>query len=199
MFTGSDNERAIDVLPLINTQALRMEMNPPFNSIPDRIRARLDMITVFATTMEYAIPPEIVKSSEGMWSFSKQLKAMKRTQKHVALAEMISSVFQICVWRTELKIPAREGGGLSLSDRITNDFVMRRKERENGRTRIELEMVWESLRLRIVKNSDSGGNPAALKSDRRWEWKERKSGRREEERRRIEAENGRAKLAAQVK
>ncbi|KAL8250504.1 hypothetical protein R6Q59_034197 [Mikania micrantha] len=59
-------------------------------------------------------------------------------------------------------------------------------------------MVWESLRLRMEKNSDSGGNPAASKSDRRREWTERESGRRKEEMR-IEAEKGRAKMAAAVK
>ncbi|KAL8256991.1 hypothetical protein R6Q59_029032 [Mikania micrantha] len=125
---------------------------------------------------------------------------MKSTQKQVALAEMITIVFQICVWRMELKIPANVGVGFwySLNNRITNAFVTSRKENEKGRTRIEELMVWESLRLRIEKNSDSRENPAALKSDRRREWKERKSGRREEVMR-IEAENGRAKVAAKVK
>ncbi|KAL8250505.1 hypothetical protein R6Q59_034198 [Mikania micrantha] len=108
MFTGRDNDRAIDVLPLIITQALRKEMNPPLNSIPDRIRARLHVIHAFVMTMEYTIPPATVKNSEGMRRFCKQLKAMKRTQKHVAFADTIMKVFQICVWRMELKIPVTE-------------------------------------------------------------------------------------------
>lgn len=70
------------------------------------------MINVFAMTMEYAIPPKKVKSNDGIFRFCKQLKAINKTQKQVAFAEMISNVFQICVWRMELKIPVKEGGGL---------------------------------------------------------------------------------------
>lgn len=52
--------------------------------------------------------------------------------------------------------------------------------------------------MRIWKNCDSGGNPAASKSDRRWEWKGRKFGKRVVERR-IVVENGMAKVAMLVK
>lgn len=152
MLTGIDNESAIDVLPLINTQDFKMDMIPPLNSIPERIRAMLHVINVFAMTTEYAIPVMMVRNNEGIWSFSKKLKAMKRTQKQVAFAEMITTVFQSCVWRMELKIPVNEGSGLYrstvLTAWITKDFASRREEREKGRTRIEVEMVWESLRVR---------------------------------------------------
>lgn len=47
---------------------------------------------------------------------------------------------------------------------IIEALVMRRKLRVKGRTRIDEVIVWESLRLRIVKSCDEGGNPAASKS-----------------------------------
>lgn len=177
-------------------------MNPPLSSIPERINARLHMMRALAMTMEYVIPPITVKNRAGIWRFSKQLKAMKKTQKQVAFAETITKVFQICVWKMEVKIPAKEGGGLwrMLRDWIIDAFAMRRKERVKGRTRSEEVMVWESLRLRMEKNSESGGKPAARKSERSREWTENDSGRREEEEeRRSEAENGIAKMAAAVK
>lgn len=136
MLTGSDNTRAVDVLPLINTQDLRIEMNPLFNSIPEMISAKFDMMSVFAITMEYAIPPEIVKNNDGICSSCKKMKTIKRIQKQVAFAEMMKNVLQICVWRMELKIPAMDGGGLRwltwLRDWIMNDFVINRKVREKG-------------------------------------------------------------------
>lgn len=46
---------------------------------------------------------------------------------------------------------------------ITKDLAMRRKVRENGNVKIEEVMVWESLWLRMVKNSKEGGKPAASK------------------------------------
>lgn len=111
------NERAVGVLLLIMTQALRMEMNPPLVSIPESTSAMLHMIIVLATTMEYVIPPtmennRIKVEEDKILRFSKQLKAMKRTQKEVAFAEMIRKEFHSCVWRMELKIPAKDGGFL---------------------------------------------------------------------------------------
>lgn len=108
-FTGNDNPKAIEVLPLSITQAFNNDITPPLDSIPDKINARLHIINALAITTEYTIPPIIVKSNEGICKFSKQLKAIKRTQKHVALAEMITNVFHICVWTMELKIPLNEG------------------------------------------------------------------------------------------
>lgn len=138
------------------THALRMEMNPPLSSIPERINARLHTIKALAMMMEYTIPPATVKNSEGIRRFSKQLKAMKRTQKQVAFAETITKVFHICVRRMELKMPEKDGGGFRwvLKDWITDAFAMRRKERVKGRTKIDDVMVWDSLRLRMEKNSD---------------------------------------------
>lgn len=66
MLTGSDIASAIDVLPLIMTQALRNEMNPPLISIPERIRARLHVINALVITMEYTIPPNRVMIVEWM-------------------------------------------------------------------------------------------------------------------------------------
>ena len=107
-FTGNDNPKAIEVLPLSITQAFNNGITPPLDSIPDKINARLHIINTLAITMEYVIPPIIVKSNEGICKFAKQLNAIKRTQKHVALAEMITNVFHICVWSMELKIPINE-------------------------------------------------------------------------------------------
>lgn len=50
---------------------------------------------------------------------------------------------------------------------ITEALAKRRKERVKGRTRMEEVMVWESLRLRMVKNCEEGGKAAASKRDRR--------------------------------
>lgn len=117
MLMARANERAVGVLLLIITQALRMEMNPPLASIPESTSAMLHIIIVLATTKEYVIPPTMdnnrIKVGEGkILRFSKQLKAMKRTQKEVAFAEMIRKEFHSCVWRMELKIPAKDGGFL---------------------------------------------------------------------------------------
>ena len=79
------------------------------------------------------------------------------------------------------------------------DFVIRRNEKVNGRSRTEEVIVWESLRLNITKET---GNPMASKRDRRRDWilfcKEMESGERNDERR-IEAENGSAKRDTFVK
>lgn len=40
---------------------------------------------------------------------------------------------------------------------------MSKKVRVNGMVKIEEEIVWESLWLRIEKNSEEGGKPAASK------------------------------------
>lgn len=72
---------------------------------------------------------------------------------------------------------------------------MRRKERVKGRTRMEEVMVWEILRLRIVKSGDEGGNPAAWKREVRWLWvvkRRGEEGRRDCERRSA-AEKGKAR------
>lgn len=127
------------------------------------------------------------------------MKAIKRTQKEVAFAEIIIKVLQICVLRMELKIPEMDGIEFRWNwNWITVALANSRKDNEKGRSRMEEEMVWESLRLRMEKNSDSGGNPAASKRDRSRVWTERESGRRELEMR-MEVENGRAKMAAKVK
>lgn len=82
------------------------------------------------------------------------------------------------------------------------DFVIRRNEKVNGRSRIEEVIVWESLRLNIAKKCGETGNPMASKRDRRWKWilfcKEMESGERNDERR-TEAENGSAKRDTFVK
>lgn len=74
------------------------------------------------------------------------------------------------------------------------DFVNKRKVSVKGRTIIEVEIVWESLRLRMEKNSDSRGNAAASKREWSLDWMEKESGRRVVERR-IVVENGSAKKA----
>lgn len=50
-----------------------------------------------------------------------------------------------------------------LKNWITKALDMRKKVREKGNVRMEEEMVWESLRLRMVKNSEDCGKPAASK------------------------------------
>ncbi|GJV18832.1 hypothetical protein Tco_1367852 [Tanacetum coccineum] len=109
ILTGKDNPKAIKALPLSITEALRIDITPPLDSMPDKINARLHIINPFAITMEYTIPPVIAKSNEGICKFSKKWKAIKRTQKHVALAKMITNMFHICVWSMDLKIPINEG------------------------------------------------------------------------------------------
>lgn len=138
-------------------------MNPPLISIPETINAMLHVINAFVMTMEYTIPLATLKKSDGaILRFCKQLKAIKRIQKDVAFADRIVNVFHMCVLRMELKIVEMEWEWeLELRKWIMNDLEMRRNEREKGRTRMEEEMVWESLRLRMEKNSDSGGKPAA--------------------------------------
>lgn len=54
-----------------------------------------------------------------------------------------------------------------LRDRITKALAMRRKVRVKGNVKMEEEIVWESLILRMVKNSELGGKPAASKRVRR--------------------------------
>lgn len=40
-------------------------------------------------------------------------------------------------------------------------FARSKKVRENGNVKIDEEIVWESFKLRIQKNSEDGGKPAA--------------------------------------
>lgn len=84
---------------------------------------------------------------------------------------------------------------------ITDALAMRRKEKVKGRTKIVEVMVWESFKLRMSRNSDDDGKPAAL---RRLCSLICIGGRREEEgtsacERRTEAENGKARIAEIVK
>ncbi|KAF2316068.1 hypothetical protein GH714_040863 [Hevea brasiliensis] len=46
---------------------------------------------------------------------------------------------------------------------ITDALEKRKKVRVKGSVKMDEEIVWESFRLRNLKNSDEGGNPAALK------------------------------------
>lgn len=134
-------------------------MNPPFVSIPERTSAMLHMIMELAITMEYVIPLTIENNMikveyDKIFKFSKQLNRIKRTQKDVAFADMIRSEFHSCVWRMELKIEVKDGGFLwwLLRDWMMHVFVIRRKEKVKGRSRIDVVMVWESLRLKMEKN-----------------------------------------------
>ena len=78
---------------------------------------------------------------------------------------------------------------------------MRRKERKNGRTRIEEVKVWEKVRLRTEKSFGERGKFEAWKRDWRWKWI---FGRRGEKgtkvwERRVASEKGRARRAEMVK
>lgn len=85
----------------------------------------------------------------------------------VAFTEIMSNELQICVEKMELRIGIKEeicsGEDLFCWERalIIDAFAMRRKEKAKGRTKSEEVMVSESLTLRMLKNSDDGGKPAA--------------------------------------
>lgn len=98
---------------------------------------------------------------------SRQLNAMAMIEIEVAFTERISTELQICVEKMGLRIGVKEeifGGrdGLGWERAlITEAFAKRRKEKAKGRTKIDEVMVWESLMLRMLKNCDDGGKPAA--------------------------------------
>ncbi|KAK1357700.1 hypothetical protein POM88_050956 [Heracleum sosnowskyi] len=132
---------------------------------------------------------------------------MDRIENEVAFAERISNEVQICVENMGLRMEMKEeifsgGDGFCWESALIIDaFAMRRKEKVNGRTKIVEVMVWESFKLRMSKNSDDGGKPAAL---RRLCSLICIGGRREEGgtsacERRTEAENGKARIAEIVK
>lgn len=77
-------------------------------------------------------------------------------------------------------------------------LLMRRKERVKGSVKIDEVTVCDNLRLRIEKNGEEGGKPAASKSNRRREWMVCRRG--DEEgwsacERRTDAEKGRTRNA----
>lgn len=132
---------------------------------------------------------------------------MDRIEKAVAFAERISNEVQICVEKMGLRMEMKEeifsGGDGFCWDRalIIDALAKRRKEKVKGRTKIVEVMVWESFKLRMSKNSDDGGKPAAV---RRLCNLICIGGRREEEgtracEKRTAAENGKARIAEIVK
>lgn len=44
-------------------------------------------------------------------------------------------------------------------------FAIRREVKVKGKVKMEVEIVWESFKLRTVKNSDDGGKPAAINTE----------------------------------
>lgn len=95
---------------------------------------------------------------------SRKLNAMDMIEIEVAFTERMSNELQICVEKMELRIGIKEETLYLFSwERalITDALAMRRKEKAKGRTKIEEIMVSESFMLRMLKNSDDGGKPAA--------------------------------------
>ncbi|KAL8252695.1 hypothetical protein R6Q59_036388 [Mikania micrantha] len=147
-------------------------MNPPLVSIPDSTSAMLHIIMELAITMEYVIPPIMVNNTIKVKDVNLNFKAIKTIQNDVVFVEMIRSEFHSCVWRRELKIPAKEGGFLwwLLRCWIMNVFVMRRKEKVKGRSRIDEVMAWGSLRVKMENNLYEVGIPMESNRDRRRNW-----------------------------
>lgn len=83
------------------------------------------------------------------------------------------------------------------SEAITHDFTKSRKVMENGRVTNNEAIVCESLRLRILKNSEEAGNPAASKRFLRWMYTlgstDRVDGTTKASERRMETEKGSAR------
>lgn len=209
---GSANDIAFEFLPLIRMQALSIEIYPPFASIPDKTKAKLLITNVLARIIEYIIAAAAEKSTndvevDNSLKTSRQLNAIDRIEKEVAFAERISNDVQICVEKMEFRMEMKEeifsGGDGFCWERalIIDAFAIRRKEKVKGRTKIVEVMVWESLMLRMSKNSDDAGKPAAV---RRLFSLICIGGRREEEgtsacERSTEVENGKARIAEIVK
>lgn len=95
------------------------------------------------------------------------MNAIDRIENEVAFEERISNEFQICVekmgFRMEMKEENFSGGDGFGWERalITDAFAMRRKVKVKGRTKIVEVLVWESFKLRMLRNFDDGGKPAA--------------------------------------
>ncbi|KAJ1438911.1 NDMA-dependent alcohol dehydrogenase [Sesbania bispinosa] len=98
-FTGSARNKAIDVLPFIKIQALRIAMYPPCPSIPDRASAILHMTSALARITEKRTAPDAdmnrIETRGEYPSPSMKLKAKNKRQKAVAFAERIKKQLQI--------------------------------------------------------------------------------------------------------
>lgn len=117
-FTGKASESAVEVLPLIRTNALRVARCPLVLSMPEITMAKLQIMRAFARTMEYKTAPDADKKRSQLGEeenpiSSRKLKAKNKIAKTVALAERINNELQMWVKRRGLKsekMEEKEGG-----------------------------------------------------------------------------------------
>lgn len=106
-FIGIARDSAVGMAPWIITQALRIAKYPPILSFPDKITAKLEITRAWAMNMEYTTAA-VADMKRVKLGFSKtanplrELKARKRKEKAVALAERMMRELQTKVARSGL-------------------------------------------------------------------------------------------------